>query len=177
MKNVKKMVLAALFIAIGIVLPLAFHTIPQAGRIFLPMHIPVLLAGLVCGLPFGIICAIVTPLLSSLLTGMPPTPMLPAIICEMIAYSAVASLLMRFTPVKDLFTKSYISLIGAMIVGRVVFGVLNALIFSAGDYSMQIWLGAAVVTALPGIVIQILIIPAIVVALGKMKLVDLRNEA
>ncbi|MBQ2911931.1 MAG: ECF transporter S component, partial [Clostridia bacterium] len=70
MKNqVKQMVLTALFIAIGVVLPQAFHAIPNAGSVMLPMHIPVLLAGLVCGPVFGLACGIITPLMSSLITG------------------------------------------------------------------------------------------------------------
>ena len=162
-----KMVLSALFIAIGIVLPLAFHAIPNAGRIFLPMHISVLLCGLVCGIPYGLACGIITPLLSSLITGMPPAAMLPAMVCELAAYGVISAILMRYVRLKKVYVNVYISLIGAMLVGRVFYGILNALIFSAGSYSLQLWLGAAFVTALPGIAIQLVLIPAIVIALQK----------
>lgn len=172
MSKTKKIVITALFIALGIVLPLAFHTIPNAGQILLPMHIPILLCGLVVGFPYGLACGILTPVLSSLITGMPPVAFLPAMVCELAAFGTVSSLLMRFTPVKNLFARTYISLIGAMIVGRIFFGILNALIFSAGSYSMQMWLSAAFITALPGVAIQIVIIPAIVLALQKSKLVE-----
>ena len=47
----KKLVSCALCIAIGVLLPMAFHVIPNAGSIFLPMHIPVLICGLFCGTP------------------------------------------------------------------------------------------------------------------------------
>jgi len=173
MINIKKMVTAALFIAIGVVLPLAFHTIPNAGRIFLPMHIPVLLCGLVCGFPYGLACGIITPLLANPLTGMPPAAMLPAMTVELAAYGFISSLLMRYTPVKDMFARVHVSLIGAMLIGRVFFGLVNAVIFNAGEYSMQMWLTASFVTALPGIAIQLAVIPAVVFALQKSKLIEL----
>lgn len=172
MFSVRKMVLAALFVALGIVLPLAFHAIPNAGMIFLPMHIPVLLCGLVCGFPYGLACGIMTPLLSSLLTGMPPAAMLPSMLCELAVYGAVSSGLIRFVRVKNAYVNIYIALIGAMLSGRVAYGVLNALIFRAGSYSMQLWMGAAFITALPGVVVQLLLIPAVVSALRKVKLMD-----
>jgi len=177
MSKTKKLVLTAMFIAIGIVLPLAFHTIPNAGRIFLPMHIPILLCGLVIGFPYGLACGIITPLLSSLLTGMPPAVILPSMVCELAVYGTVSSLLMRYVLVKNLFAKTYISLIGAMLAGRIIFGLLNAFIISVGDYSMQMWLTTAFITALPGVAIQIVIIPIIVLALQKSKLVEAEQFA
>ena len=172
MSNIKKMVVAALFIALGIVLPLAFHSVPNAGRVFLPMHIPILLCGILCGFPYGLAVGIVTPFLSSIFTGMPPAAFLPSMVCELAAYGTVSSLLMRYLRVKNTYAKVYVSLIGAMLFGRLLFGALNALIFSVGSYSMQIWLTAAFVTALPGVIIQIIIIPAVVVVLQKAKLIE-----
>ena len=69
--QVKKLVMAAMCVALGIVLPMAFHTIQNAGSIFLPMHIPVLICGLLCGWQYGLICGILAPVLSSLFTGIP----------------------------------------------------------------------------------------------------------
>jgi len=172
MSNTKKLVITAMFVAIGIVLPLAVHTIPNTGRIFLPMHIPILLCGLIVGFPYGLACGIITPLLSSLITGMPPAAMLPAMVCELAAYGTVSSLLMRYVTVKNLFARTYIALIGAMLIGRIFFGILNSIIFFAGSYSMQMWLTASFITALPGVAIQIVIIPIIVLALQKSKLVE-----
>lgn len=173
MSNIKKMVLSALFAALGIALPLAFHTIPNAGGIFLPMHIPVLLCGITCGFPYGLACGIITPLLSSLLTGMPPTAILPAMLCELAVYGTASALLTHFVHTKNTYTKVYVALIGAMLSGRLVYGVLNALIFRAGSYSMQMWLAAAFVTSLPGIAIQIILIPAVVIVLQRAKLIKL----
>ena len=75
---IKKMVITAVFSALCVVLPMIFHAFPNGGNIFLPMHIPVLLCGLMCGWPFGFICGVLGPVLSSLLTGMPPAAMLPS---------------------------------------------------------------------------------------------------
>ncbi|MDR2571987.1 MAG: ECF transporter S component [Oscillospiraceae bacterium] len=173
MFSTKKLVLTALFIAIGIVLPIAFHSVLNAGRIFLPMHIPILICGLIVGFPYGLACGIITPLLSSLLTGMPMPIILPSMVFELAAYGTVSSLLIRYIAVKNLYAKIYISLIGAMLFGRIFFGVLNALILNVGNYSMDIWLTTAFVTALPGVVIQITVIPAIIVALQKTKLIEI----
>jgi len=177
MSNIRKMVAAALFVAVGIILPLAFHSIPNAGRVFLPMHIPVLLCGLVCGFPYGLACGIITPLLSSLFTGMPVAALLPSMLCELAAYGTVSSFLMRYTRIKNFYARLYVSLIGAMLFGRVFYGIINAAVFNAGRYSLQIWLGTAFITALPGVVIQILTVPAIVIALQKAKLMETEVEA
>ena len=171
--RIKQMVITAMCIAAGIVLPMAFHSIPRAGNIFLPMHIPVLMCGMICGFPYGLACGILTPFLSSLVTGMPPAAILPSMLFELAAYGTVSSLLMHYTHMKNLFVKIYISLISAMLFGRIFYGILNAVIFNAGNYSMQIWLSAAFVTALPGVLIQILIIPVLVIVLQKAKLIDL----
>ena len=67
MTNTKRLILAGLCVALGIVLPVAFHSVANAGSIFLPMHIPVLLCGLICGWPYGLACGVIRPLLSSVM--------------------------------------------------------------------------------------------------------------
>ena len=173
MFTIKKTLYTAFLVAVGIVLPMALHMIPNAGSILLPMHIPVLICGIVCGFPYGLLCGVITPLMSSLLTGMPPAPILPVMLCELAAYGLVSSLLVRLVRTKNIYANVYIALVGAMLFGRAVSGVLNALIFKAGDYSLQIWLTSAFVTALPGVVIQLVLIPCVVIALQKSKLVTL----
>ncbi|WP_369298296.1 ECF transporter S component [uncultured Neglectibacter sp.] len=169
-KYIWEMVVSALCVALGIVLPVAVHGIPNAGSILLPMHIPVLLCGLLCGPAYGIACGILTPLLSSLITSMPPMAMLPSMICELAVYGFAAGLLILVIRTGSQVANVYISLIGAMLVGRVVYGVVNALIFRAGEYSMQMWLTASFVTALPGIIIQLVLLPLVVLALRKARL-------
>lgn len=171
MTNTKRMILAGLCIALGIVLPIAFHSVANAGSIFLPMHIPVLLCGLICGWPYGLACGVLAPLLSSLITGMPPMAFLPSMLCELAVYGFVSGLLMRYVKTGKLLVDLYVSLVGAMLLGRLVLGLLNAVIFRAGEYSVALWTTSAFVTALPGIIIQLAIIPVLVFALKKAKLI------
>ena len=168
----KQLVLTAMFIALGVVLPQAFHAIPNAGSVFLPMHIPVLMSGFVAGPLFGLICGVATPLLSHLIFGMPPAPVLPGMLCELAVYGLMTGLLSRLIKIKNVTAKTYIVLILAMLAGRLTYGVLNALVFKAGSYSMQAWTSAAFITALPGIVIQLILIPVLIVRLKKAGLID-----
>ncbi len=165
--NARQLVMAALCAALGVVLPVALHSIPNAGSILLPMHIPVLLCGLVCGPVYGLGCGVLTPLLSSLITGMPPAAVLPSMLCELAAYGLAAGLLTKIVHTSRRVLSLYVQLLGAMLLGRVVYGVMNALVFSAGSYSFSAFVTAAFVTALPGIVIQLVLLPAVVLLLER----------
>jgi len=173
MTYVKKMVLTAACAALCVVVPMAFHAIPNAGSIFLPMHIPVLLCGMICGWPFGLSCGLVGPLLSSLITGMPPAAILPGMMVECAVYGGVAGLLMRYVRTGNRFADLYLSLIPAMLAGRVVSGIAKALIFAPGT-SLAAWATASFVTALPGIVIQLVLVPVIVAGLQRSRLIPQR---
>ena len=168
MNPVHRTVLGALFVALCVVLPIAFHVIPDAGTVMLPMHIPVLVCGLVCGWPYGFICGLLGPALSCLLTGMPPMAMLPAMMVECATYGAVTGLILKYVRTKNLTLDLYIALIAAMIAGRVVSGVAKALIFTPG-ITMAAWITASFVTALPGIVLQLVLIPQVVRLMMKTK--------
>ena len=165
MSHVKKTNITAVCIALCVVLPMAFHTIPGAGSIFMPMHIPVLLCGLVCGWQFGLLCGIAGPLLSSLLTGMPQAAYLPAMLVELISYGVITGIMMRLVNTQKLYVDLYISLVTAMLVGRVVAGIARALIFAPGEYSVAIWATSFFVRSLPGMALQLAILPTIVVTL------------
>lgn len=167
MVNTKSLILTALCIALGIVLPLAFHAVPNAGMILLPMHMPVLLCGLLVGPFAGLVCGVLTPVLSFFCTSMPPAPMLPSMVCELALYGLLSGLFIKLLRNKPRPVSIYISMIASMIAGRIAYGLLNALIFKAGSYSLQIWVSSMFVTALPGIIIQILIVPVIVIALNR----------
>lgn len=173
MSQIKKTIYAALCVALGVVLPMAFHFI-GLGQVFLPMHIPVLLCGLICGWPYGLACGAIAPALSSLITGMPPVAYLPSMTVELAVYGLVSGLLMRFVRTRSFIADIYISLAGAMLAGRIVSGLVNAFIFSAGSSSIDAWLTASFITAWPGIVIQIVIIPVLAAALEKGKLIAKR---
>ena len=172
---VKKIILTALMIALCVVLPIAFHSIPNGGSIFLPMHIPVLLCGLVCGWGYGGLCGLVGPLLSSLLTGMPPAAILPGMMVECCVYGLVTGLMMRYVRTGKATIDLYLSLVTAMLLGRVLSGIAKALIFTPG-MSLAAWAAASFVTAIPGIVIQLVLIPLLVLALTKAKLLPHRYE-
>ncbi|MFQ9872507.1 MAG: ECF transporter S component [Oscillospiraceae bacterium] len=162
--SIKNLILAALFLALGILLPMLFHVV-GAGSAFLPMHIPVLLCGLICGWQYGALCGFIVPLLSSLFTGMPPIfPTAPAMMLELCAYGVMTGLLYRRAK-----QNIYVSLIGSMLAGRVVSGLANAVFMGmAGKaYGFSMFLTGAFVTALPGIVIQLIAVPLIVMALEK----------
>ena len=174
MSAVKKSIITAVCIALCVVLPQAFHAVPNAGAIYLPMHIPVLLCGLICGWPYGLLCGLAGPALSALITGMPPAAVLPGMMVECGVYGLTAGLLMQLVRTKRLYADLYISLVAAMLLGRVVSGAAKALIFSAGSYSMASWVAGSFVTALPGIIIQLALLPSIVYALMRARLIPQR---
>ncbi len=168
--SVKKLVFTALCAALCVVLPTLFHFIPNAGAIFLPMHIPVLLCGMLCGWPYGLACGLLGPMLSSLLTNMPTTAVLPGMLVECAVYGAVSGLLMRALAEKKLTFRLYGSLIPAMLCGRIVSGIAKALIFTPG-LSLSAWLTASFVTALPGIITQLVLLPLLMAALMRAHLI------
>ena len=170
---VKKLVFTAVCAALCLVLPMAFHTVPNAGTIFLPMHIPVLLCGLICGWPYGGVCGLLGPLISSLITGMPPAAMLPSMMVECCAYGFVTGMLMRHVHTKHAVADLYISLVSAMVVGRVVAGFAKAWIFTPG-VSPFAWVTTSLIAGIPGIVIQLILMPMVVLALTKAKLIPTR---
>ena len=165
--QVKKLAMAAMCVALGIILPMAFHTIQNAGSIFLPMHIPVLICGLLCGWQYGLLCGILAPLLSSMFTGMPPVAILPAMACELAVYGVITGICMHGIRAEKQIIKIYSSLIAAMLAGRIISGILKALIFNVGEYSFKIFITSSFLTGIPGILIQLIFIPVIVLALQK----------
>lgn len=166
--SVQKMVLAALFLTLGILMPFLTGQIQQFGNMLLPMHIPVMLCGFICGPWWGAAVGIVTPLLRSVLFTMPPLfPIATVMAFELLAYGFLAGALYKLLPK----TKSgtYISLIGAMIGGRVVWGFAAKVFYGIAGwpFNTQIFLGVAFLSAWPGILLQLLVIPPIVWAIKK----------
>lgn len=157
MNNVHKMSISALFLALGLLLPTAFHIFtPNAGAILLPMHIPVLLCGFICGPIYGALIGIMTPLLSSMLMGMPPLyPTAIAMVFELMTYGWLSGWLMKRYQI-------YVSLLFTMISGRIVSGLMNLILLSymGKAYTLELFLGAAIVTAIPGILLQLVLIPS-----------------
>lgn len=160
-----KLVLAALFLALGLVLPMGFHTV-GLGKAFLPMHIPVLLCGLVLGMEYGFLVGLLTPILSSVLTGMPAIPYAFVMMAELAAYGFFAGLAKRFVS-KDYFG-ILIALILGMLLGRVVYGFAQwmFMIYNGNAYTLGAFLASAFVNSIAGIILQIIIIPPIVLAIN-----------
>lgn len=171
---VKKSIITAVCIALCYVVPLLFHGVQNAGRVFLPMHLPVFLCGLICGWQYGLLCGLAGPALSSVLSGMPPVAMLPSMMLELAVYGCISGLMMRFVRTKNTYADLYISLIAALLCGRVVAGLMQALIFAKGAYSMTAWVSGYVVTSWPGTLIQLVLLPSVVFALMKAHLIPER---
>lgn len=170
-KSTKNLVLSGLFLALGIVLPIFAHMLGLGNNI-LPMHIPVLICGFVCGWPFGLIVGFITPLISSLFTGMPPLfPAAVAMAFELATYGFFAGTLYKMLPKKNLFI--YVSLIVSMIFGRIIWGTSMFLILGLGGktFTWAAFIGGSVIGAVPGIIIQLILIPILIITLKKARLI------
>lgn len=167
MNILKKSLFAAVCIALCTVLPMAFHAIPNGGILFSPMHLPVLLCGVITSWPFGLFCGIVGPLLSFLFTGMPGAPMLPQMMVELGSYGFMAGLMIRIMRTKSLSANVLVSLVIAMLFGRIVAGCARAFLFARGSYSLPMWISSYFISCFPAIILQLVLIPLICKALDK----------
>ncbi|MBR6740793.1 MAG: ECF transporter S component [Clostridia bacterium] len=169
-KNILNTVLAGLFLALAYVMPFLTGQVPQIGAMLCPMHIPVLLCGFICGWPWGLAVGFIAPLLRSSILGMPP--MFPGAVCmafELATYGLISGLMYKFLPKKKGYI--YCALLVAMVAGRLVWGaaMLVCMGIKGGSFGISAFLAGAVTNALPGIVIQIVLIPALVIALEKVR--------
>ncbi len=169
-KPAKKLVLSALFLALCYVLPFFTGNIPQIGAMLLPMHLPVILCGFLCGGTWGGVVGAVAPVMRSVLTGGFP-PMFPtafAMSFELAAYGLMCGILFHRLPRRPIYI--YLSLIVAMIFGRVVWGLVMALITLNGSgFTVSAFLAGAFTNAIAGILLQLVAIPPVVYAVGKLK--------
>ena len=167
-----RLVLAALFLAMAFVLPVITGTVPQVGNMLCPMHIPVLLCGFVLGAPWGAAVGAMAPLLRSVLFGMPPLfPIGLGMVFELAAYGAVAGALWR--KVEHRLSAMYAVLLSAMVSGRLVWGAARLVLagLAGTDFPLSVFLSGAVFTALPGIAVQLVLIPLILTALQKARMI------
>lgn len=167
-KKTNKIIISALFLALAYILPFITGQIQQIGIMLCPMHFPVLICGFVCGWQWGLLIGFVAPLLRSAAAGMPP--MFPAAISmafELAVYGAVSGLMYRWLP-KNLCS-IYISLITAMLSGRIIWGAVRFTLagFNAAKFGFSAFLAGAVTSAIPGIIIQLALIPPIVAVLSR----------
>lgn len=173
----QKLVLSAFFLALSLALPFLTGQIPQIGSMLSPMHIPVLLCGFLCGGPYGLAVGFIAPLLRFALFGMPP--IFPVGICmafELAAYGAISGFL--YGRVKQSLPMLYAVLASAMVGGRLVWGIVRFILANlfGMEFSFSIFLSEAFITAIPGILSQLILIPLVVLAVQRQKLARL-NQA
>ena len=175
--NIKKLSLAALFLAMGLTLPFLTGQIPQIGNLLLPMHIPVLVCGLICGWQYGGAIGLILPPMRGLLFGAPPFPNSIAMAFELAAYGALAGLLYARSRHKGVFSL-YRSLLAAMIGGRIVWGAAMMVItgMAGKSFTWAVFLAGAFFNAIPGIVLQLVFIPALMVALDRTGMVPFQPQ-
>lgn len=179
-KSVYQLILAGLFIAIGLILPFLTGQIPEIGSKLSPMHIPVFLCGFVCGWPYALAAGFITPLLRSLIFGMPPLfPTAVAMAFELATYGVATSLMFRFlrkvmsgSTAGNIFS-IYLTLITAMLAGRAVWGLVSVPLYlmNGSAFSLSAFTAGAFVNAVPAIILHIVLIPFIIMALDKAKLI------
>ena len=177
-KNILNLTLAAMFMAIGIVLPFFTGQIPQIGKMLLPMHIPVLLCGLICGWQYGLIVGFVMPFLRYSMFGMPvlfPTGISMAF--ELATYGMASGLFYSRSRWQRVISL-YRSMVAAMLAGRIVWAFVQMVLLGTGEggFTLQMFMAGAFLNAVPGIILQLVLIPGIMVALNRTGLVQFSGK-
>ena len=166
--SILKLVLAAVCLALCMLLPFLTGQIPEIGNMLCPMHIPVLLCGFICGPAWGALVGAVAPLLRFVLFGMPPLfPTGVAMCFELAAYGGIAGAMFRIFPRKPVYV--YTSLITAMLGGRILWGIVRVILsgVTGSAFTWAAFMAGAFTQAIPGMILHIILIPAIVLALQK----------
>ncbi len=166
--KIKNIVLSGLFLALALVLPFLTGQIHGIGNMLCPMHIPVLLCGFFCGPLYGLIVGFIAPYLRFLLFGMPLLiPGAVGMSFELATYGIVAGALYRKLPKKKLYI--YVSLLISMVAGRIAWGIARTVLFCLGksEFGWKMFLTAGFVNAIPGIILQLILIPILVITLKK----------
>lgn len=177
-RSAQTMATAAMMLALGYVLPFFTGQIPQVGNMLCPMHLPVLLCGLLCGWRYGAAVGFVLPLLRSFLVGMPPPfPTAIAMAFELAAYGLLTGFLYARSRWQCVISL-YRCLIAAMLGGRAVWAAVRVILsgVSGQAFTWQMFLSGAFLTAIPGIILQLVFIPAVMVALDRTGMVRFRRS-
>ena len=166
-----KLILSAMFLALAFVLPFFTGQLPQIGAMLLPMHIPVILCGFICGAPWGLLVGVTAPLLRSFVLSMPPLfPTAISMAFELAVYGFLSGLLYRVLPKKKI--NIYVSLVLSRVIGRLIWGMVQFCLmgFDLEKFPLSAFFSGAVVNAIPGIILQILLIPVVIVILENSKI-------
>ena len=175
--KIRKLVLSDLFLSFGIILPFFTGQIPQIGSMLLPMHIPVFLCGLICGWKYGLLIGLLLPITRSLLFTMPSLLTAISMSFELATYGCVVGYMFEHS--KCQCTKIlYCSLIISMILGRIVWCIVQIFILGMNGqtFTFTMFISASLLNAIPGIILQLILIPIIMVALNKSKLYTFKKE-
>ncbi len=177
-ETTKNMTLSAMFIAIGLILPIFTGQIPQIGNMLLPMHIPVFLCGLICGWKYGAITGFILPLLRSAIFGMPALfPSATSMAFELATYGLVAGMLYSISHWQCI-RALYRAIIIAMLAGRAVWGIAQIIFtgIAGSTFTWQMFTAAAFFKAIPGIILQLILLPSVMLALSRTGLAGGRQQ-
>ena len=177
MTKTHRLTVSAMLFALGLVLPFLAGQIPQVGQMLCPMHIPVFLCGLICGWQYGIAVGFLLPLVRSLLFGMPVIfPNGIAMAFELATYGFVAGFV-YFKKGYFCLRSCYIALISAMIAGRVVWGLARCVLLGFGaTFTWKMFVAGALLNAIPGIILHLILVPGVMLALGRTGLVPFAKK-
>ncbi len=173
MKTIRNLSFSSLCLALCLVLPIITGNIQQIGNALAPMHIPVLICGFVCGWQYGLAVGFIAPIMRSMIFGMPVMyPMAAAMAFELAAYGLLSGIMYNILPKKNIYI--YPSLIISMLGGRIVWGIARYIMagLSGSEFGMTAFIAGAFTNAIPGIICHLIIIPLIVMALKKTKLMS-----
>ncbi len=162
--SIRKIILSAIFLSLGMVLPFLTGQIKEIGDTLLPMHIPVMLCGLICGGKYGFVVGVILPFLRAITVGMPPIyPNAVWMSLELATYGMVIGFLYGTFQKKQLWWL-YCSLLTSMICGRIVWGVTKVVLLGiAGKtFTIYAWITGGLLDSLPGIIMQLILIPVII---------------
>ena len=162
--DLRKLIISALLLAVGIVLPLLTSQIKEIGDTLLPMHLPVMLCGLICSYKHGFAVGLVMPFIRSMIFSMPPMyPNAVWMALELATYGLVIGLVYKYT------SKKYLSLIIAMLAGRVVWGIAKAVLLgmTGKAFGIAAFITGGFTDAIPGIILQLIFVPLILKAYEK----------
>lgn len=171
--RINNTVLAAIFLSIGFILPIFTSQIKEIGDTLLPMHIPVMLCGLICGKNFGFFIGFILPFLRGVVFGMPPIyPNAIWMAIELATYGFVIGFVYSHIKRKNIMN-IYISLLCAMITGRIAWGISKAILLGLNNtaFPFSVFIAGGFIDAIPGIIIQLILIPLIMEILNKRRII------
>lgn len=172
MNNTKRLTLSAVLLAMGLVLPFFTGQIQEIGNKLLPMHLPILICGFVCGWKYGLLTGLITPLLRCILFSMPAPIKAICMAFELATYGAVSGFVYQRINISKF--RIYISLLAAMVSGRIIWGCVSMLVYGITQsvFTWQMFIGGALLNAIPGVVLQLIFIPIIIFTLKQAGAMD-----